>query len=204
MNYLAHLFLSGNNPEVMIGNLMEDYIKGNIEHERNKFLSHNMKIGVRLHREIDTLMDSHLVVKKCKNLFYEQFGKYSPIVMDVLFDHFLLLNWNSYTSESFENFRTRAYSHLTQFQDYQPQEMIQTVNSMVKHDWLKNYEFDWGLERAFLNLNTKINKENIDLRLCLPIFRQNHEFINQNFNEFFEEMKNHCDVFLENNLNGNK
>jgi acyl carrier protein phosphodiesterase len=197
MNYLAHLFLSGTNPEIMIGNLMEDYIKGNIEHPRNNFLSPTMKIGVRLHREIDSLMDSHPTVKKCKELFYENFGKYSPIIMDVLFDHFLLINWDLYTSETFENFRIRTYKTLQQFKEYQPQPMILTIESMVKHDWLKNYEFDWGLERAFINLNTKINQNHVDLRESMPIFKKNYNFINQNFNDFFVEMKNHCDNFLE-------
>ncbi|MCP9769949.1 DUF479 domain-containing protein [Lacihabitans sp. LS3-19] len=203
MNYLAHLFLSGNNDGVILGNLLEDFVKGNIENSTNSILPKDVKMGLQLHRTIDTLTDTHKVVKECKEVFYPNFGKYSPIIVDVLFDHFLIKNWLIFTEEDFEHFRKRVYNSLKNYQEIQPEMLKGMINSMIEHDWLKNYIENWGLEKAFKNLNNKINKSEIDLTLSLKEFEENYYFLNEKFLEFFEELKKVCDNFLiDNKLNG--
>ncbi len=203
MNYLAHLFLAGNNDGVILGNLLEDFVTGPIENETNGKLPKDVKIGLLMHRQIDTMTDSHPVVKECKELFYSNFGKYSPIIIDVLFDHYLVKNWEIFTEEAFDAFRPRVYKSLKCYLDIQPEHLQGMINSMIEHDWLKNYKENWGLERAFLNLNKRINKPEIDLRLSLKEFEENYYFINEKFLEFFEELKKHCDKFLkEHKLDG--
>ncbi len=51
MNYLAHLYLSGENPEIRFGNFIGDAIK------RNQFLQlpENISAGVLLHRKMTHL-----------------------------------------------------------------------------------------------------------------------------------------------------
>ncbi len=203
MNYLAHLFLSGDNSEIIVGNMLEDYITGNIENVRNKHLSARLKLGIKLHRIIDTFTDSHLNVKNCKTIFYQRFGKYSPIIVDVLFDHFLIKNWHVFTSEKFLHFRQRMYEALQTNVEIQPEAMKIMTQSMIFHDWLKNYSEIWGLERAFEGLNKKINKENLDLRLSIIEFQANYEYLEEQFLMFFKDLKQTCDDFLSINiLNG--
>lgn len=203
MNYLAHLFLSGNNDGVILGNLLEDFISGNIENSTNSILPKDVKMGLQLHRTIDTLTDTHKIVKECKEVFYPNFGKYSPIVVDVLFDHFLIKNWLIFTEEDFEIFRKRVYNSLKNYEEIQPEMLKGMIKSMIEHDWLKNYIENWGLEKAFKNLNTKINKPEIDLTLSLKEFEENYYFLNEKFLEFFEDLKKVCDKFLiDNKLNG--
>jgi acyl carrier protein phosphodiesterase len=200
MNYLAHLFLAGTNDGIILGNLLEDFVTGPIENETNRTLPHNVKLGLAMHRQIDTFTDSSKVVKECKSIFYPNFGKYSPIIIDVLFDHFLVKNWEIFTEEPFEKFRPRIYKSLTNYKEIQPVELQSMINSMIEHDWLKNYKENWGLERAFLNLNKRINKPEIDLRLSLKEFEENYYFINEKFLDFFEDLKKLCDKFLKENL----
>ena len=197
MNYLAHLFLSGTNEGIILGNILEDYTSGNIENEKNKTLPKDVKLGLMMHRQIDTLTDTHQTVKLCKEVFYEKFGKYSPIIIDVIFDHYLLKNWVIFTEESFEDFRPRVYKALQTNLEIQPQTMKDLVSSMIHHDWLKNYIETWGIERAFMNLNKRINKPEIDLTKSIEIFEENYYFLNENFLIFFEELKKHCDKFLK-------
>lgn len=196
MNYLAHLFLSGNDPEIIIGNMMEDFISGNIEHPRNSFLTPVMKTGVKLHREIDTLMDTHSLIKDCKSLFYEKFGKYSPIITDVLCDHFIVTHWEELRQEPFDEFRTRVYSSLLVHRELQPAAMLRMVDSMIEHDWLKNYGEIWGLERAFINLNRKINRTGIDLTACIPVFEENYDFLDARFVEYVQMADRYFREFL--------
>lgn len=200
MNYLAHLFLAGNDPEVIAGAFLEDFINGNVDNPKNDYLSRKHKVGIRLHRQIDTITDSHDEVKKCKVFFYEKFGKYSPIIVDVLFDHFLIKNWNSFSIEPFEDFRKRIYRDILITSDIHPEKMKKLVSSMIEHDWLKNYALDWGLEKAFLNLNAKIKNPEIDLTTSIEIMRENYEEINKHFLIFFQDLKDFCDSFLKENI----
>lgn len=203
MNYLGHLFLSGKNPEIILGNLLEDFIKGNINHPRNNHLNSTIKKGIELHRIIDTYTDTNENVKHCKQLFYNKFGKYSSVIVDVLFDHCIINNWKKFSDEDFEFFRKRIYESLLQNTNKQPENMQKTIQSMIKHDWLKNYIERWGLERAFMDLNGRILNKEIDLTQSVNIFYDNYDFINEQFLIFFVNLKNHCDNFLkENNFYG--
>ncbi len=180
--------------------MLEDYIKGNIENVRNQHLSASLKLGIKLHRIIDTLTDSHMNVKNCKTIFYPRFGKFAPIIVDVLFDHFLLKNWHIFTSEKFLHFRQRMYTALVTNIEIQPEAMKIIVQSMIEHDWLKNYSEIWGLERAFEGLNKKINKENLDLRLSIVEFQANYDYLQEQFLMFFKDLKLTCDDFLTKNI----
>ncbi|MFN8428641.1 MAG: ACP phosphodiesterase [Spirosomataceae bacterium] len=203
MNYLAHLFLSGKNDGIIVGNILEDFISGHIEHPKNAYIPEDIKLGLKMHRMIDTFTDSHAVLKESKVLFYPINGKYASIVMDVLYDHFLQKNWKDYTSENFDNFRERIYESIRYREDIQPENMKKLVRSMIEHDWLKNYIEIWGLEKAFHNLNKRINKPEVDLIKSLSIFEKNYDFLDLNFKEFFPELLNTSRTFLkENHLNG--
>ncbi len=205
MNYLAHLFLAGQRPGFIVGNILEDFVKGKIDNEVNSLLPREVKLGIIQHRHIDTLTDSDEYVKNCKKVFYADFGKYAGIVVDVLFDHFLIKNWDKYTSESFEKFRPRIYGAFDYYSDIQPEKMKDVIKSMKTHDWLKNYAFEWGLDRAFLNMNTKINKPEIDLRKSLELYKENYDLLDENFCLFFDSLKVFCDNFiLENPEDGQR
>jgi acyl carrier protein phosphodiesterase len=205
MNYLAHLFLAGKRPGFIVGNILEDFVRGNIDNETNSKLPTEIKLGIIQHRHIDTLTDSDEYVKNCKKVFYPDFGKYAGIVVDVLFDHYLTINWTKFTEESFEAFRPRIHAAFDNYEDIQPEKMKSVIQSMKTHDWLKNYATDWGLERAFLNMNSKINKPDIDLRKSLDLHHKKYEEINENFLYFFKNLKQFCDNFiLENPENGQR
>ncbi|GIS88192.1 MAG: hypothetical protein CM1200mP18_09020 [Gammaproteobacteria bacterium] len=49
MNYLAHLYLSGDIEDLVIGNFIGDAVRG----DQYKRLKPAVQAGVRLHREID-------------------------------------------------------------------------------------------------------------------------------------------------------
>ena len=59
MNFLAHVYLSGSNIHLAVGNLIADRVKGkNIE-----LLAPEIQEGVLLHRAIDTYTDQHPLVR---------------------------------------------------------------------------------------------------------------------------------------------
>lgn len=85
LNFLAHLYLSENNTNIMIGNFIADHIKGN----RFSHLNSEIQKGIRLHREIDTFTDSHVITKKSKRRLHKRYGLYAGIIIDIFYDHYL-------------------------------------------------------------------------------------------------------------------
>ena len=189
MNYLAHLFLSGTDPEIIYGNLLEDFMNGRVDHPRNNHLSERVKDGVRLHRYIDTFTDNHPLVKEAKNVFSGELGRYASVAIDVVFDHFLIKNWATFASEEFELFRLRIYGALSSYNQKMPQKLQRVVDSMIEHDWLKGYAFHDGLEKAFLNLNSRIS-DGPDMTRAIDVMNANYDFIDCRFVPFFSEISN--------------
>lgn len=105
MNYLAHIFLSGNHGQIQVGNFIGDFVKGN----RMKDYPASISKGIILHRKIDEFTDNHPVVRETVAFVKPQFGRYSAIIVDMYFDHFLAINFNRYTSKSIHLFAFQFY-----------------------------------------------------------------------------------------------
>ena len=104
MNFLAHTHLSQDNEDVIFGNFIADAVKG------KSYLKYRKDIitGILLHRDIDTFTDRHPIVKNSKATVREHFGKYSGIVVDIYYDHFLAHNWEDYHSEELVRYSRRT------------------------------------------------------------------------------------------------
>ena len=100
MNYLAHIYLSGDDEEIIIGNFIGDFVKG---HHFNEY-TQMMRKGIILHRYIDSFTDTHAIVRRSKARLSEQYHKYSGIIIDILYDHFLVKNWSNYCAAPLDEF----------------------------------------------------------------------------------------------------
>ena len=85
MNYLAHSYLSFGDSEILVGNMISDYVKG-----KKKF-DYPLAIqkGIMLHRTIDTFTDTHPATKAAIVFFKPVVGTYAGAFVDVVYDHFL-------------------------------------------------------------------------------------------------------------------
>ncbi len=91
MNFLAHIYLSGNQERVMIGNFIGDFVKGKAWEEFDSAIQR----GILLHREIDRYTDDHEVVIKTKERLRPKYHHYAPVISDVFYDHFLASLWKT-------------------------------------------------------------------------------------------------------------
>ena len=106
LNYLAHIFLSGNDGRLQVGNFIGDFVKGS----RLNSYPDGIRQGIRLHREIDGFTDSHEVVRETVALLRPTFGRYSAIIVDMYFDYFLAVNFHIYSpNKSLKCFSCRFY-----------------------------------------------------------------------------------------------
>ena len=85
MNYLAHAFLSFGHPEITVGNLISDFVKGKKKYDYPLLIQH----GIALHRLIDRFTDDHPVTQQAKEFFRPDYRLYSAVFIDIVYDHFL-------------------------------------------------------------------------------------------------------------------
>jgi len=135
MNYLAHIYLSGTSDEVMLGNFIGDYVKG------NKYQSYPEKVafGILLHRNIDLFTDQHPDVRKCIEILKPEYGRYAGIVVDVFLDHFLAANWNKYSSHTLR--QTAKHAHAVFLSNFMilPFRVKQFLPFLIQHKRLESY-----------------------------------------------------------------
>lgn len=94
MNYLAHIFLSGNNRQLQVGNFIGDFVKGRRHNEFPK----GIQQGILLHREIDNFTDSHPAFLETVEILRPAFGRYSGIIADMYFDYFLASDFGRHSN----------------------------------------------------------------------------------------------------------
>lgn len=181
MNYLAHLALSHDNSQVMLGNFIGDFVKGsNYSH-----YSPMVRTGILLHRKIDSFTDSHPIVKESATLLKNSYGRYSGIIVDMFYDHFLAANWDEFHPSITRNkFVNRAHRILLFNYFRLPNEIKKMLPFIIKSRRLENYGNFAGLARA-LNImarNTSLPNNTNEAIKCL---RDNYDTFKNHFYAFF-------------------
>lgn len=197
MNYLAHLYLSGHQTEVILGNFMADSIKGNAYKKYPEFI----KNGILLHRFIDSFTDNHPLVLELKKLMYHELNHYSGVAIDVLLDHILAKKWSIYSEEKLNEFVQEKYQLLSLNKNLLTKEVKNFLPIMIKHDWLYNYRTLEGITTILSQMNRRI-KHNTDLTKSVEIMQNNLPLFEKNFDIFFKEIKNETKNYLR-DLNKN-
>lgn len=192
MNFLAHQYLSFQNPEIQIGNLYGEIVRGK---DFENFPG-NIRKGILLHRSIDTFTDAHEIVKKSSQKFHEKYGKYSPIIVDVIYDYFLIKNWKTYNDQDFETFVSDCYALFQSELENFPEQLQFIVNHLIKYDWFHNYQTLEGVESTLKGISQRSKFEN-NIYKAVREVQLNEEELNEEFNLFFPELIAHCKLFLE-------
>ena len=194
MNYLAHLYLSFENEERMIGNLSADFIKGN---KGIDILPEGIQKGIRLHRKIDTFTDTHEVVKESKRRLYPLYSKYASIIVDIYHDHLLAKNWATYSNKSLEDFTQYAYGVLEKHKQHLPPRLRERLPSMMKHNWLIGYREMEGIETTFRFFAKRIQNSHINIAQAHEQLETDFDLYNEEFNRFFPDLVKYVKAEIE-------
>lgn len=184
MNFLAHAYLSFNDPEVLTGNLISDFVKGRRKYDYQP----GILKGIDLHRAIDQFTDDHEINKEAKKIFKPAYGLYSGAFLDVTYDHFLALELADGGEEDFEIFTDRSYNAVAQFEPVLPEKFREIFPYMRMHNWLFNYQFDFGIRNSFEGLVNRASYIS-DSEPAYKIFRNNYQYLKSAFDEFFPSLK---------------
>ena len=188
MNFLAHLYLSGNNTNLMIGNFIADHIRG------NKFSHYKEEIqkGIFLHREIDTFTDTHDIVRKSKRRLHERYGHYDGVIIDIFYDHFLAKNWNTYSQIPLNTYVKSVYKLLQDNYNILPEKTQEILPLLTKYNWLYNYQFANGIQEVLNGMN-KRTKGKSQMNLASEDLLIHYDLFENDFTLFFEDLRKFCD-----------
>ena len=188
MNYLAHIYLSGNNDLLKIGNFMADSIRG------KSYLDYPDEVqkGILLHRFIDTFTDAHPIYRKSKHRLHTQYHHYSGVIMDIVYDHFLAKNWNVYSDESLENYAETFYQLLQDNYSILTEKTKEMLPTMIANNWLLSYASLTGLEMILCNMDRR-TKNRVNMHKAIVEVEQFYEEFEEEFFLFFKDLQLHCE-----------
>ena len=191
MNHLAHCFLSFNDASLLIGNFIGDYVKG------NDWKQYPVPIqqGILLHRAIDMFTDEHPMVAKSVARLRPFGGRYTPPVVDVLYDHILCRYWDRYATSSLGYFGEQTYQQLQQQAMYMPPVLQERFPRMLEARFLDAYATEPGM-RFVLDRFSRRLPANFDPEATLAYFWENITAFSEDFNAFFPELLAHARAFL--------
>jgi acyl carrier protein phosphodiesterase len=173
MNLLAHAYLSFGNEQVLVGNLISDYVKGSAQYNFPK----GIQQGIQLHRKIDTFTDVHESTKVLKNLFTQHYRLYAGAIVDVVYDYFLANDELHFPNNAtLQSFTQKTYAQLQNNTKYFPEKFAGMFPYMQTQNWLYNYRENEGMQKAFNGLARRA-KYMADANLAYEIFLEKKEYI---------------------------
>ncbi len=184
MNFLAHIYLSGEDPELKIGNFIADSVKG------KKFLDYPKRIsqGITLHRKIDSYTDSHEIVKKSVSRLFPKYRHYSTVIVDILYDHFLAANWTTYSDIPLEEYTLDFYRLLHQHHHILPKPVQTLLPYMEQDNWLLSYASISGIGNVLSGMNRR-TKNKSKMNFAVVELEQYYTDFGKEFQTFFEDVE---------------
>ncbi|WP_035672052.1 ACP phosphodiesterase [Flavobacterium sp. 83] len=183
MNFLAHIYLSGDNDLIKIGNFMADGIRG------KQFESYPIDIqkGIILHRAIDTFTDAHPIFRKSTKRLHENYHHYAGVIVDVFYDHFLAKNWTKYSDEKLDIFVDRFYQCLHVNNAVLSERTKGMMPYMIKQNWLVSYQTIDGINRILTQMDHRTKNES-KMQFATNELSEFYSEFETEFSDFFKEL----------------
>jgi len=192
MNYLAHCYLSCSEEDILIGNFMTDFLK---KSEEANYTGRILD-GIKLHRQIDTFTDTHPASLELRALLRKRHGKYAPVVVDLVWDHFLCLNWNKYSDSSLPSFNKTIYEVLAKRKTELPEKLKGRMDKMIGSDFLMAYANEDNMLKSLKWMDNRVKFQSAFTDTLLDI-EDNFIIIDKLFSDFFPDVIRHTEAFCK-------
>jgi acyl carrier protein phosphodiesterase len=185
MNYLAHAYLSFNHPEILVGNMISDFVKGKKKYDYPVAILE----GINLHRDIDEFTDTHQATKAAVRILKPAAGPYAGAFVDIVYDHFLANDYRQFNNENdLQVFAANTYTTLTPFVPIMPERFATMFPYMQSQNWLFNYRLMSGTESSFGGLVRRA-KYIDSSQETFQLFEKRYESLHECYQAFFPEVK---------------
>jgi acyl carrier protein phosphodiesterase len=185
MNLLAHAYLSFNDADILLGNMISDYVKGKKQFDYPA----TIQAGIKLHRVIDAYTDTHAATYELKKIFAPTYRLYAGAFVDVVYDYFLANDLSQFsTKNDLQSFTVETYSLLAKNETHFPEKFARQFPHMREHDWLYHYHSDEGMRKSFGGLARRA-KYITETDTAMQLFLNNKEKIQIAYDDFFPSLK---------------
>ena len=186
MNWLAHLYLATPDPDDRLGSLLPDMVAvGSLGP-----LPPACWAGIARHREIDAFTDAHPSFRRSVGRFAPPFRRYGGVLVDVLYDHFLTLDWEAHAREHLDTFAGEVYLALEAPKIELPGRVQRRLDWIREVDLLCSYATLGGVERAFGGLSRRLRRS-FDLAAAVPLIEAEYDAFQADFRAFFPALRSH-------------
>ncbi|MFT6868920.1 ACP phosphodiesterase [Polaribacter sp.] len=192
MNFLAHLYLSQNQTNIMIGNFIADHIRGN----NYESFSKEIQQGIFLHREIDTFTDAHKVVRKSKRRLHKRYRHYDGVIIDIFYDYFLAKNWANYSAIPLDVYSDAVNKLFTEIKLELPVKSQNFIKYMIEYNILFNYQYKEGIAKVLNGMNSR-TKGKSQMNLAIEDLHDLENELEEDFTLFFEDLIVHTNQKLK-------
>lgn len=198
MNYLAHAYLSFGDPDILMGNMISDHVKG-----KKKFdYPEAIQKGITLHRAIDAFTDEHEATRAAKEVFRPAYRLYSGALTDVVYDHFLATDENEFTEASLMQFSQQAYAQLELQTQWMPDNFARFFSYMKSQNWLFNYSSRWGTAKSLEGLVRRAAYLE-ESATAYHLFEQHYQLLRECYRQFWVDLKPYARAQFENLIGNN-
>ncbi len=185
MNFLAHAHLSFNHPQILLGNIISDFVKGKKQYDYPDLI---LK-GIKLHRAIDNFTDTHQATKEIKLIFKPQYGLYAGAFVDVVYDYFLANdNTQFMLEENLNQFAQQTYTTLTQNIPLLPEAFNKMLPYMIEQNWLYHYKNKAFIQKSFIGLVRRATYL-AESDIAFALFHRHEAAIKNLYNNFYPDVK---------------
>ncbi len=188
MNYLAHAFLSDKNEESIIGNLLGDFVKG----KPDVYYKGEILRWIVIHRKIDSFTDTHSIFRSSKRLISPYRRRFSGIIIDICFDHFLAKNWLKYSEQELSEFISKVYNILEGNKNILPLRLSNILPRLISENWFGSYKTVSGVELTLKRISKRFKRE-IALNESIEEIVLNYDKLEENFFNFFPQLISYVD-----------
>ncbi|WP_298759611.1 acyl carrier protein phosphodiesterase [uncultured Psychroserpens sp.] len=192
MNFLAHIYLSQDDDLITIGNFIADGIRG----KRYKKFPLGIQKGILLHRQIDTYTDAHPTVRQSTKRLHKNYGHYSGVIVDILYDHFLAKNWSSYSDIPLHDYVDKFYDLMGMHFDSLPSRIQKMMPYMIAGNWLLSYAEIEGIQKVLDGMNRRTQNKS-GMNTATVELKEFYTEFETEFTSFFEELRAFTEAALK-------
>jgi acyl carrier protein phosphodiesterase len=189
MNFLFHLHLAGDDPELLAGGLAGDFVKGPLDDRFPPGIAR----GIRLHRTIDSFAAQNSHFRHSRLALAPSFGHYRGVLVDLFYDHFLAREWDRYGTGPLAEYVAATGESVRHCEAFLPAELVRLL-PIIFGELLPSYVERDGIGRALARMARRVKRENplaagiVELDRC-------YDLLGGDFRAFLPEAELHARRF---------
>lgn len=191
MNFLAHLYLSGDDPGILVGNFMGDFVKGRVGDE----YPIPVRQGIVLHRRIDSFAQNHPLFRRSRQRLAPSNRHYRGVMVDLFYDHYLALEWDDWSNEPLEEWLARVREVIERYITLLPGR-LPVILPLIFDELLPSYREIEGIGHALERMSGRIRHPN-PLAGGEAELARNYAGLRDDFRQFLPDARRFVRDFLK-------